>query len=179
MYDIGGLDHRIGRLTEALEAIKLLWSQERADFRGRYYTLRGAIANPKPVQKPYPPIWIGAGGEGMLRLAARHADVWNCPIYGLDPVHDPVALERSVAAAHRLDELCAEIGRDPASIRRLVQISWNGRDPDELIESCAQWLAAGCNEQIIYLHPLDLDPPGAARAAETASRVLPELRRLA
>jgi alkanesulfonate monooxygenase SsuD/methylene tetrahydromethanopterin reductase-like flavin-dependent oxidoreductase (luciferase family) len=179
MYDIGGLDHRIGRLAESLDCLKLLWTQDRTDFDGRYYTLRDAIANPKPLQTPHPPIWIGAGGDQMLRLAAQHADVWNCPIYGIDPVHDPIAMDRYQTAVSKLHGLCAEIGRDPATIRRLIQIPWSGKDPQALVDSCAGWLQAGCTEQIIYLHPLQLDPPGAARAAEAASRVLPELRRLA
>jgi alkanesulfonate monooxygenase SsuD/methylene tetrahydromethanopterin reductase-like flavin-dependent oxidoreductase (luciferase family) len=55
--------------------IKSLWTQERTDFDGRYYKMRGAVANPKPVQRPYPPIWIGAGGPSTLKLTARHADV--------------------------------------------------------------------------------------------------------
>jgi len=56
MYAIGGLDHRVGRLAESLECLKLLWTQERVDFSGRCYILRDAIANPKPLQKPHPPI---------------------------------------------------------------------------------------------------------------------------
>ena len=72
-----GLDHRVGRLSESLQVIKSLWTEERSTFEGRYYRLRDAIANPKPVQRPHPPIWIGASGPQTLRLVARHADVWN------------------------------------------------------------------------------------------------------
>src|SRR6202521_4239596 len=77
MYGIEGLDHRVGRLRESLQIIKSLWTQERTDFEGRYYHLKDAIANPKPIQKPHPPIWIGASGPNTLRLVASHADVWN------------------------------------------------------------------------------------------------------
>jgi alkanesulfonate monooxygenase SsuD/methylene tetrahydromethanopterin reductase-like flavin-dependent oxidoreductase (luciferase family) len=178
MYDID-LEHRVGRLAESIECIKLLWAQERTDFRGRYYTLRDAIANPKPVQKPYPPIWVGAGRDQMLRVAARHADVWNCPLYAIDLLRDPVAVERFKVALDKLHGFCADIGRDPAAIRSLMQIPWDGRDPQALAASCARWLEAGCTEQIIYLHPLELDPPGAARAADAAGCLLPELRKLA
>src|SRR5437660_10556104 len=75
MYGIEGLDHRVGRLSESLRIIKSLWTEERTNFEGRYYHLTDAIANPKPAQKPHPPIWIGASGETTLRLVARHADV--------------------------------------------------------------------------------------------------------
>ncbi|MBO0744158.1 MAG: LLM class flavin-dependent oxidoreductase, partial [Candidatus Dormibacteraeota bacterium] len=77
MYGWEGLDHRVGRLSESLRIIKGVWTEERVTFEGRYYQLHDAIANPKPVQKPHPPIWIGAGGEQMFRLVARYADVWN------------------------------------------------------------------------------------------------------
>src|SRR5438445_12123602 len=83
MYGIEGLDHRVGRLSESLQIIKFLFTQDRTNFEGRYYRFTDAIANPKPIQKPHPPIWIGAQGESTLRLTARHADVWN--ISGGDP----------------------------------------------------------------------------------------------
>src|SRR5690242_8262122 len=83
MYGFEGLDHRVGRLSESLRIIKSLWTEERTNFDGRYYHMKDAIANPKPIQKPYPPIWIGASGETTMRLVARYADVWN--IAGGDP----------------------------------------------------------------------------------------------
>jgi len=67
----------VGRLSESLQIIKSLWTENRTNFDGRYYKMTDAIANPKPIQKPYPPIWIGASGPSTIRLVARHADVWN------------------------------------------------------------------------------------------------------
>src|ERR1700674_1809637 len=77
MYGIEGLDHRVGRLSESLQIIKSLWTADRTNFDGRYYHFKDAIANPKPVQRPYPPFWIGASGATTLRLVARYGDVWN------------------------------------------------------------------------------------------------------
>ena len=77
MFAIAGLDHRVGRLSESLEILRSLWTKPRTTFEGRYYTMRDAISNPKPMQHPYPPIWIGASGPRTLMLTARHADVWN------------------------------------------------------------------------------------------------------
>jgi alkanesulfonate monooxygenase SsuD/methylene tetrahydromethanopterin reductase-like flavin-dependent oxidoreductase (luciferase family) len=179
MYSMGGLDQRVGRLAESLECLKLLWTHERVDFSGKYYVLRDAIANPKPLQKPYPPICMGASGEQMLRIVARHADIWNCPVYGIDAVRDPVAVERFHAARERLHALCSEIGRDPAEIRPLLQIRWDGRDPQYLLEHCAIWLEAGCTEQVIYLEPLDIHPSDVVRVAEAAGLLLPQLRSIA
>src|SRR2546422_7582611 len=66
MNGFEGLDHRVGRLSESLQVIKSLWTEERTNFDGRYYRMKDAIANPKPLQKPYPPIWIGASGETTM-----------------------------------------------------------------------------------------------------------------
>jgi len=115
----------------------------------------------------------------MLRLVARHADVWNCPVYGIDAVRDPAAAERFHAALDRLHELCAEIGRDPAEIRPLLQIRWDGRDPQYLLEHCAIWLEAGFTEQVVYLEPLEIHPHDVAGVAEAAALLLPQLRSLA
>ena len=68
---------RIRRLGEACEITKRLWIQQFTDFDGRYYQLNQARLEPKPIQKPYPPIVIGGSGEQLtLRVVAR-ADIWN------------------------------------------------------------------------------------------------------
>src|SRR5439155_1497491 len=77
MYGIEGLDHRVGRLRESLDAMISLWTKERTTLEGRYYHFKDAVATPKPIQKPHPPIWIGAGGDQMMRVVAHYADVWN------------------------------------------------------------------------------------------------------
>jgi F420-dependent oxidoreductase-like protein len=164
MYGIEGLEHRVGRLSESLRVIKSLWTEERTNFEGRYYTLTNAIANPKPVQKPYPPMWIGASGETTLRLVARHADVWN--IAGGDP-------DRVKELTAMLDEACGAVGRDSSEIRRSLQFGWDGKDRRELLELCGRYLELGVTEQVIYLRgeqPVEL----AAKIADA----LPDLRNL-
>lgn len=164
MYGIEGLEHRVGRLSESLRVIKSLWTEERTNFEGRYYTLTDAIANPKPVQKPYPPMWIGASGATTLRLVARHADVWN--IAGGDP-------ERVKELTVMLDEACGTVGREPSEIRRSLQFGWDGKDRRELLEICGRYLELGVTEQVIYLRgeqPVEL----AAKIADA----LPDLRHL-
>jgi alkanesulfonate monooxygenase SsuD/methylene tetrahydromethanopterin reductase-like flavin-dependent oxidoreductase (luciferase family) len=120
-FDAYGIDvvptrDAIGALAEALTIIKRMWAEEEPfDFDGRYYQLKGAICEPKPVQRPRPPIMIGAAGEKLsLRVVAEHADIWNCPTRG-----DVEEFRRKSAV---LDEHCAAIGRDPSQIRRSVQV---------------------------------------------------------
>src|SRR5271166_2339983 len=68
---------RLRMLDEALTCIKSLWTNEQTTFEGEFYKLRDAILWPKPIQKPCPPIIIGGGGKGLLRIAAKHADFVN------------------------------------------------------------------------------------------------------
>lgn len=105
----------VGALGEACAIVRRLWSEEEPfDFAGRWYQLRGAICEPKPVQRPHPPILIGAAGPRSLRIVAEHADIWNCPAgANIDEFRRLNAL---------LDERCLEVGRSPAEIARSVQL---------------------------------------------------------
>jgi probable F420-dependent oxidoreductase len=81
-FDMMGLPYpdvkvRLRMLDEALVAIKMLWTQERATFTGDTYRLKDAVCVPQPLQKPHPPILLGGSGKGLLRVAARHADIVN------------------------------------------------------------------------------------------------------
>ncbi len=106
---------RLARLDEAIQVIRLLWTNEVSDFAGKYYTLAGARCAPKPVQQPAPAIWVGGQGEKVtLRITAQRADGWDTDMLPLD-------LYR-----HKLDVLgehCQKAGRDPASIRKMIHFS--------------------------------------------------------
>lgn len=98
---------RIGQLHEAIQVIKALWTQPRATVEGKYFHVHDAVLEPKPLQKPHPPILIGGGGEKLtLRVAARHANAVNW--FG-----DPAVIrhKRTVLARH-----CAAVGRDADEI---------------------------------------------------------------
>jgi F420-dependent oxidoreductase-like protein len=162
MYGIEGLEHRVGRLSESLQILKSLFTQERTNFDGRYYKFKDAIAEPKPIQKPYPPIWIGASGETTLRLTARHADVWN--LSG----GEPQAVKDLIA---KFEHACGEVGRDPNEVRRSIQFMWDGKDKGEIVDQSAQFYELGVTEQVVYMRG---DHPD--RTAAKLAEMLGELR---
>ena len=100
-------------LAEACTVIRRLWTEDAPfDFDGEHVQLKGAFGNPKPVQRPHPPIMIGGRASATLRVVAEHADLWNIPGGG--------DIDDLVGRSALLDRYCAEIGRDPASITRSI-----------------------------------------------------------
>jgi F420-dependent oxidoreductase-like protein len=153
---------RADRLEETLKIVTSLWSEPTTTFSGKHYQLKDAIAEPKPVQRPHPPIWIGGSGpKRTLRLAAEYADVWNAA--GGEP-------EAVASASAILDQHCADIGRDPAQIRRSVQIRV-GDDTDAALRSVEEFARIGVTEPLLVLN----GPDFVARA-ETVAELLPRLR---
>ena len=71
------ITERLRMLDEALTCIRSLWTNERTTFAGEFYKFKDAILWPKPIQKPHPPVVVGGGGKGLLRIAAKHADYVN------------------------------------------------------------------------------------------------------
>jgi alkanesulfonate monooxygenase SsuD/methylene tetrahydromethanopterin reductase-like flavin-dependent oxidoreductase (luciferase family) len=138
-----GADDAVGSLAEACTIIRRLWAEDAPfDFHGRYYDLTGAFCNPKPVQRPHPPIMIGGQATATLRVVAEHADVWNFP--GGD-------VEAALARGAVLDRLCAEIGRDPASITRSLVLPVSYDDPGRTLETIAAATSAGFGHLILSL----------------------------
>ncbi|MBN9102833.1 MAG: LLM class F420-dependent oxidoreductase [Pseudonocardia sp.] len=157
----GTAGDRADRLEEALPVIRSLWTAPRTTFTGRHYRLIDAVAEPKPVQSPHPPIWIGGTGRRRtLRMAAEHAAVWNSPGGTPGQVSELSAV---------LDRHCADIGRDPSEIRRSVQI----RVPDvldDLADQVRGFVAVGVTEFILIV---SADP---VAEAERVAAVLPQPR---
>ncbi len=167
-HTMAGLDYRtagwrIDRLEEACQIVKLLATEERASFEGRHYRLEEAIANPKPVQRPWPPLWIGGTGERkLLRVAALHADVWNLTDLG--------DVEEARRLSGVLDRHCADVGRDPAAIRRSVQI-FASEGAAEARSVARRYAEAGFTELVLVVRA-----GNAERDAEALAKLLPDLR---
>jgi F420-dependent oxidoreductase-like protein len=117
---------RIGMLRETVEIVKSMWTEQETSYDGRYYTLERANCDPKPVQDPHPPIWIGGGGEQLtLRVVARHADVAN---FGGKP-HE-WAHKAEVLKGH-----CKDVGRDYDEIRKTISGEMMVRETEAEIDA--------------------------------------------
>jgi alkanesulfonate monooxygenase SsuD/methylene tetrahydromethanopterin reductase-like flavin-dependent oxidoreductase (luciferase family) len=160
------LGERFDRFDEGVEAVVRLLSQATTTFDGRYVRLTDARCEPKPVQRPYPPLVIGGRGRTRtLRTAARWAQQWNA--ITRDPA-DWLSLRESLLTH------CAALGRDPAEVRCSVNIRLDEDSPGDLdaaAKSVAAYRDAGADLAVIGL-PLGATPailePLAARLAELA-----------
>ena len=153
----------ISKLSEALQICRRMWTEvEPFDFAGDHYQLTGAICEPKPVQRPTPPVLIGAGGlRRSLRLVAEHADIWNCPTRG-----DAEEFRQKSAV---LDDHCAAVGRDPAEITRQVQVLVRADDPDAARREVGAHLDAGAQQIVLALLPPWPPEPAHWLAAEVVA----------
>jgi len=144
--ELGTLTERFDRFDEALEVLVGLLTQETTSFDGTYYQLKDARNEPKPVQRPHPPITIGGTGpKRTLRSAARFAQHWNHP--GTTP-------EQWKVSRDILFEHCADIGRDPSEITLSTHLRYDPETgPTALAEMAAAYAEAGMDLGIVALPP--------------------------
>ncbi len=192
-YEFPRPKDRIGMLRETVEIVLSMWDVAETTYNGAYYQLDRAHCDPKPLQQPHPPVWIGGGGEQLtLRVVARHGD---CSNFGGRP--DEWAHKRDVLRAH-----CAEIGRDPDTIRMtwspelcirdteaeqravcaaspfdLDFDTWRAGNLVGTVEQVAaraqEYVALGCGGFV----PWCTDYPSTESMQRFAAEVIPELRR--
>ena len=143
------LKERFDRFDEGVEAMVLLLTDTVANYSGQYVRLTDARCEPKPVQRPHPPITIGGNGrKRTLRTTARWAQQWNS--LGREGTAGWLEL-KDVLAAH-----CADVGRDVNEITCSVNLGFEG-DLDEVVASAEDWQAAGLDLAIVGL-PLHAKP---------------------
>lgn len=183
---------RIGLLRETVEVVKRMWSEPETTYEGRFVTVDRAQCDPKPLQDPHPPVWIGGGGEELtLRVVADHADRSN---FGGNPAE--WTHKRDVLRAH-----CAASGRDPDGITMTwspeVHVretereirddgsrslwgeefeSWRAGNlvgtPEQVCEKLSLYRDLGCGGVV----PWCADYPDDTTLRLLAERVVPELR---
>ena len=113
----GDFPRRWTQTREALDVMKRCWTEEEAEYHGKYYDFPPVRSFPKPMQKPYPPILIGGMAPNVLKRIVAHADGW------LPNRVTPQEIENS---RKKLATLCADVGRDSASIQIVIY----GQEPD-------------------------------------------------
>lgn len=189
---------RIRQLEEAIQIAKKMWTEERPTFRGRYYSIHEAICNPKPLQKPYPPILVGGRGRRLtLRVVAKHADVWNWPpaVYVTPEMYSEYRklLERHCARVGRdLRRIALSMGdilhvsEDRAELRREVaeykpdELTMEAYmnhligTPEECVERIAMYRDLGVSEFVMQVPTLAKGDLSALRLF--ADKVMPEFR---
>jgi F420-dependent oxidoreductase-like protein len=191
-YDFKKPSDRIGMLKETVEIVKSMWSNAETTYDGKYYKLDRANCDPKPLQKPLPPVWIGGGGEKVtLRVVAEHADVSNFGSSVDEFIH-----KREILKGH-----CADIGRDEDTIRKTISSevfiretekeiieagskslwgdsaeSWRSKalvgTPEQVSEKIQRYLDAGCTGFI----PWCPDYPSTETIELFAKHVMPNFR---
>ena len=156
----------VSRFKEAVQVVDLMTREDTSSFDGEYYQLRDATSRPASVQKPRPPLVLGAFGPRMLKIVARYADTWNA--FGTP---DEMR-ERN----QMLDDYCREIGRDPDTLDRSLYywVPKTDLDPwtskDAFYSVLEPYVEAGVNQFI-------LDQPGDKQISQldwVASEVLPK-----
>ena len=147
---------RVAKTHEGINLITRLWtSKEPFDFKGRFYCAKGAILEPKPVQKPHPSLWFGTTGPYMLRLAQRYADGWVPPVPGV--------------SAEVYETVLAKL-RKPGG--RRIKLSFNGT-LNELIETIPKFADLGFDGAILARESPQ-ETPQAIK--ELATEIIPSYR---
>ena len=174
-----------------------LWREERANYEGKHYQLVDAICEPKPLQKPNPPVWIGGRGKKiLLKIVAKYADVWNYN-GSIDEFDETVEILKS----H-----CRDVGRDFDEIRCTAMangICWDsdeeldgfftsieaqGMDRDALLsfvgckgsrQECADfignWKAKGCDGLVFFFSDIASVGSGTSQAEVFMRDVFPKV----
>ena len=126
---------------------RTLWSEDEPRFEGRYASFSGIVFEPKPVQQPHLPIWVGGESGPALRRTVRYGDAWF-PI-GSNPQHPLDTAARFEAAVGRLGRLAEEAGRDPGDIALAYWANWyDERKGEVTLDDGARHLFTGNAEQV-------------------------------
>lgn len=153
----GDFDHRWTQVRESVAVMKELWTKDEAEYHGRYYDFPLVKCNPKPVQKPHPPIILGGMAKNALRRVVAWGDGW------MPNRTTPAELEKSRAI---LDTLAAEIGRDPASLTITVY----GQAPDR--DTVQSLLNAGADRVVVRPEHVDTEEEMGQQLERMAEAVL-------
>jgi alkanesulfonate monooxygenase SsuD/methylene tetrahydromethanopterin reductase-like flavin-dependent oxidoreductase (luciferase family) len=128
-YEFPDAKIRIRQLAEAVQVIKAMWTNDKSSLSGKYYSINDAVCNPSPIQKPYPPIWIGGSGNMLINAVAKYGDGCN---FGIGP-RLALTPEKYRERVSYLEGRCRAIDRDPKSVRKSFSVSLVvGKDKEDV-----------------------------------------------
>jgi len=181
---------RVAMLEESIKIIKKMLTERQVSFKGKYYSIAKAVCNPKPIQKPCPPIWIGGGGKKTLQLAAKHADGWNYGLCTYDKYVDKLSflkdccklIDRNHEGMVKGWQGVMLLGKDEEELRSkmdvLVKEVWessglliNGT-PEKILKEIERYVSIGVNYFTIY-YP---DVPDLRSLQLFAEHIIPHFR---
>jgi len=194
-YEFPEAKVRIGMLREAVELVLTMWTEPDASYEGRYYRISGAQCDPKPLQQPHPPVWIGGGGEQLtLRVVARLADKANfggkphewqhkrdvlhrhCNDVGRDQAEIELTWSPQVMVRESEDEIRAFVEGGKGTVWNEPYDSWREGNlvgtPEQVCERIQTYRDMGCT----YIVPWCTDYPDDSTLRLFADRVIPEFR---
>jgi F420-dependent oxidoreductase-like protein len=152
---------RMDRLEEGVQVLLALFERDDVTFEGREFALHEATYNPKPIQRPHPPIWIGGVGRTRtLSIVGRYADAWH---------GDPDGPEELTEIRSIIDRSAEEAGRVPATILRASSLSIS--EPWDEVKTAYEWMTAGGIGYLVIEWPSE----GRSRLEEFLEQVLPTL----
>jgi F420-dependent oxidoreductase-like protein len=196
-YDYRTIGARLQRLGETCEIVRRMWTESSASFKGRHYRIEDVVCEPKPLQRPYPPIWIGGRGpKVLLRLVAKYADAWNFN-GDIDEFDETVEV---------LKQHCREVGRDfgeirltamgngicyenaeeleafkrrvagqKVSVERLLGITGCKGTREQCIEFLRRWKRKGCDALVFFFQDTATFGDGGSQAEIFKRDILPHV----
>jgi len=200
-FELCGVPHaeRGARVSEAIDVVRTLWRDTPATFKGRFTNFEGVSIDPKPVQKPGPPIWIGGRSDAALARAGRQGDGWVS--YVVQPERYAQSLDKirsaAAAAGRKLEGFAAAhlafvtVGRDYESAKAVWAEALTKRyaqnfeplarkygiigTPEQCVEAIERFRAAGCN--YVILNPIGPATQEREQVERLAADVVPRLAR--
>jgi len=196
-YDYRTIGARLRRLGETCEVLRRMWTEESASFEGKHYRLEEAVCEPKPLQKPHPPIWIGGRGKKvLLRLVAQYADVWNfngdisefdetvevlkghCRDVGRDFDEIRLTAMGNGICYENDDELAAfkqRIAKQNVPIERLMSITGCKGTRAQCVEFLQRWKKKGCDAVVFFFQDIASFGDGVSQAEVFKRDILPHV----
>ncbi|MGI0046797.1 MAG: TIGR03560 family F420-dependent LLM class oxidoreductase [Nitrosotalea sp.] len=119
---------RIKQLDESLTIIKKMWKNEKSTFKGKHYSIKNAICNPKPIQNPHPPVMVGGAGSKLMEVVARHATRYNHPFGTPEILKEKINLLKAKCRLAKRDHneiensilLRVLVGKDHDDVKKII-----------------------------------------------------------